>query len=159
MKGRMRKWIVPGCLALAGCGPMDLYYKPGASVAGIERASLDCMLEAERQVPVRNVTRVIPGRWIPGRRVCRAPDQCYDLPGRMTPPRVITEDINIGLRDRAAALCMADRGYARISLPACPPEVEKRVTPAVTITMPKRLSKNACVIRRPNGAFQVVDRE
>ncbi|MDQ2092818.1 hypothetical protein [Rhodalgimonas zhirmunskyi] len=153
----MRKWIVLGCLALVGCGPMGLYYKPGVSVAGAERDEITCAVKAERDVPVRNVSRVIPGQWVPGRKICRKPGQCRMTPGHRTPPQIITEDANLALRNKVAALCMKDRGYARISLPPCPPEIEKSVVPAITVTMPKRLSQNACVIRRKNGAFQVVD--
>ncbi len=137
---------------------MGLYYKPGTPVSNVQRDELNCTVEAERKVPVRNVTRIIPGRFIPGRRICDAAGNCRVTPPYWTEPVVITEDANLELRDRVAAQCMADRGYARISLPPCPPEVERAVPPAITMVMPKNLSPKACVIRRAGGQFQIVNR-
>ncbi|KAA0920936.1 hypothetical protein [Aquicoccus porphyridii] len=155
----MKKLTMIALALLAGCGPMGLYYKPGISLAGIERDEIACTLKAEREVPVRNVSRVIPGQWIPGHKVCPKKGQCHVTPGYMTPSRVVTEDANLGLRNRVAALCMQDRGYSRISLPPCPREVAQSVPPAITTVMPKRLSPSACVIRHGRGAFQVVNRD
>lgn len=155
----MKRLALIATVLLTGCGPMGLYYKPGVSMNAIERDEVACTLKAEREVPVRNVSRVIPGEWVPGRKVCPRKGKCHVTPGYMTPSRVVTEDANLGLRNRVAALCMQDRGYSRINLPPCPREVAQSVPSAVTTEMPKRLSPRACVIRHGGGAFQVVNRE
>lgn len=146
-----------GLLALAlvvGCAPMGVYYKPGAQVATSQRAELACKVDAEQKVPVRNVTRVIPGPFIPPRKVCDAAGNCTIIPGRELPPRIVSEDANEGLRRDVVTQCMADKGYRFVRIPECSPGISQSVSPRQTKVYP-RLQENSCVVRA-RGVWQIV---
>ncbi|UYV39238.1 hypothetical protein N4R57_09650 [Rhodobacteraceae bacterium D3-12] len=146
-----------GFLALllaVGCAPMGVYYKPGAAVAASQRAEINCKVAAERKVPVRNVTRVIPGPITPPRKICNSEGRCRIKPGRELPPRIVTEDANEGLRRDVVMQCMADKGYRFVRIPQCSQGISQSVTPQQTTVYP-RLGETSCVVRG-SGVWQIV---
>jgi hypothetical protein len=147
-------WLITA-LALAGCGPLGLYYKEGVSVQSAKDSETTCKIAAAQDVPVRNVTRVIPGRHIPPRRICDAKNNCVVKGGVFLPPEFITEDANASLRKDAADICMRKKGFVFTRLPACKESVKSATAPAVTTRLPK-LTPKACVIHNQGGTWQIV---
>lgn len=141
-------------LLLSGCFPVGLYYKQDADVARVQRDELACRVAAANQVPARMVTRMIPGGFLPPRRVCDAAGACHMIPGHRLPPDFVTEDLNDGLRREVMAQCMGDKGYDRIRLPQCPPELSAGVT-QLSPRMP-RLTESSCAVRLKGGGWQIV---
>jgi len=139
---------------LGGCAPLGVFYKPGAPVAVVDRALLDCRVEAAQKVPVRQVTRVIPGAFMPPRRVCDNKGNCRLLPGFRDPPSYVTEDANTGLRKDVVTQCMADQGYQYVRIPNCSAGISQAVTPKQTTIYP-RLHESSCVVRK-SGVWQIV---
>ena len=141
--------------SIAACTPLGLYYKQGVTVQSAADAETRCKVSALREVPVRNVTQIIPGRHMPPRRVCDASGHCHSRPGRFVPPEFITRDANEALRAQTADLCMRKKGYEFIRLPACQPAVAKATPPAQTTRLP-RLAASSCVVRTSGGHWQIV---
>lgn len=134
-------------LPLAGCDDLSLYYKPGATVQRMQADEVDCQVRALRDAPVRTVVRRTPAVWIPPRSYCDANGNCTTRGGYWEPGEIYTEDVNRGLRARVEALCMARRGYERVTLPGCPQSVRAAAGPAAQTTTLPRLSETSCVIR------------
>ncbi|WP_322865885.1 hypothetical protein U5922_006580 [Aquicoccus sp. G2-2] len=148
---------VAACLALAGlaaCAPVSVYYKAGVPVAKSQSDLTDCRVIAVNKVPARPVVRVIPGLPLPPRKVCDGKGNCHMIPGRRTPPEIVTEDANDGLRADVVAQCMNRQGYVHMTLPNCSESISKAVTPQQTTVFP-RLTKNACVVRK-GKVWQIV---
>jgi hypothetical protein len=95
---------------------------------------------------------VPPVKKCDGTGKCRIVRAGYFLPGE-----VITFDPNDGLRNRVEGQCMADKGYAPVSIPPCPDAVARATPSAATKRLPALTSKS-CVIRNQNGTFQIVTR-
>ncbi len=153
----MRRFILTlGAVSLiAACTPLGLYYKQGATVQSAADTETRCKVSALSEVPVRNVTQIIPGRHLPPRRVCNSAGVCHTKPGRFIPPEFITRDANEALRAKAVDLCMRQKGYEYIRLPACEPAVAKATPPAQTTRLP-RLAASSCVVRSSGGHWQIV---
>ncbi len=149
--------ILAGVLALAGCAPLDIYYKPGASVARLNRQTLSCETQALREVPPSVQVRRGPPRYVPARRHCRKGRHCHSRGGFFVPGDLITYDPNDGLRKRVELQCMADQGFVPVSIPRCPDRVARAVPAQATFTLPV-LTENACVIHNGDGSFQIVIR-
>jgi len=148
---------IASVLAFAGCAPLNTYYKPGVSVTALDRQTLSCQTRALREVPSSTQVRRTAPRFVPGQRKCDAAGVCVTTPGYHVPGELVTFDPNDGLRKRVEQQCMADKGYAPVSIPPCPDAVA-RVTPARATTTLPRLTENSCVIRNSNGTFQIVTR-
>lgn len=158
--GRMRLHkIMPWALLalVAGCAPLETYYKPGASVALVERDTTACEVQALRDVPASTLVRRKPPIFVPGNRSCDANGNCVETPGHYVPGGFETYDPNDGLRLRVERQCMADKGYVPVSIPACPDSVAS-ATPQATTTRLPQLTESACVIRNSDGTFQIVNR-
>jgi len=140
---------------LAGCAPLSIYYKPGVTVAMMERDTHACAVASLRDVPVNTQIRRTPARYIPGRRVCDAAGACTTTEGYYIPGEIYTVDVNKRLRAQVENQCMADRGYAPVSIPPCPDGVA-RAAPAAQTTVLPALSAQSCVIRNSDGSFQIV---
>ncbi len=149
--------VAAGLLGLAACAPLNTYYKPGASVTALQRQTTACEVEALAKVPPSTQIRRDPPRFVPPRQVCRSPDKCRILPGYFEPGEVYTFDPNANLRRRVEAQCMADKGFAPVSIPACPSGVADAAPRAATRTLPP-LTAASCVIRNSDGSFQIVTR-
>ena len=134
-------------LPLAACDDLSLYYKSGATVQRMQVDQVDCEVQALRDAPVRTVVRRTPATWIPARRICDANGNCTTRGGYWEPGQVYTEDVNRGLRARVETLCMARRGYERVTLPGCPQSVRAAAGPATQTTRLPPLSDRSCVIR------------
>lgn len=147
-----------GLLAATACAPLTTYYKPGASVAALNRQTTACQVKALRDVPASTQVRRLPPEYVPARHHCTAPGNCvitrhaYVIPGE-----VVTFDPNDGLRKRVEGQCMADQGYAPVSIPPCPDRVA-RATPARATKVLPNLNEQSCVIRNSDGSFQIVTR-
>lgn len=142
-------------LLFSACTPLGLYYKEGVTVQSAKDTETACKVTAARDVPVRSVTRVVPGRFIPERRICDANGHCDIRGGFHLPPEFITEDANESLRKDAVDLCMRQKGYSFVRLPACEQNIARSTAPGVTTRLPK-LTAEACVIRNQGGSWQIV---
>ncbi len=140
---------------LAACTPLGLYYKQGVSVQTAQDAETVCNVKAARDVPVRNVTHVIPGKQIAPRKQCNSNGLCHMTPGVIIPPEFVTRDANAELRRKAADLCMRQKGYEYLRLPACDPAIAKATPEGQTTRLP-RLAPNSCVVRSTGGRWQIV---
>ncbi|MEP5731856.1 MAG: hypothetical protein ABJL67_21050 [Sulfitobacter sp.] len=142
---------------LVACAPLETYYKPGASVSILNRDTTACEVKALRDVPSSTLTRRKPPIFIPGNRVCNAAGHCTGTRGHYVPGGFETYDPNDGLRLRVERQCMADKGYAPVSIPACPDHIAKAAPAGKTTRLPP-LNDQSCVIRNKNGSFQIVTR-
>lgn len=143
---------------LGGCLSQTLYYRSGASIDRARADEVECGRIALAQAPVAREREVIHDALLPGPVICEVIDgerQCYREPPWAAPPRVVVRDVNKELRALIARQCMADRGYDRVTLPACSDQVAASVTPAITRVMP-RLTPQSCVIRQGGEKYQIV---
>ncbi len=148
--------IVFPFLLLAACAPLQTNYKAGVSVTQLNRDQTQCDVRAEREVPTRLQIRRLPPEFVPARRVCRKDGKCRVIEGYWIPGNTVTYDPNQNLRARVAQQCMADRGYAPVSIPACGDAV-RAAAPARATTRLPRLTDRSCVIRNRDGSFQIVN--
>ena len=153
MKHASRMMVL--ALALAGCGPLTLYHRPGVSVSRMQADSTECEVQALRDAPVANQIRQNPPVFIPGNTWCNADGQCRTGPGTWVDGGFTSVDVNAGLRDRVMRQCMANRGYQPVTLPECSASIKAAVSPAQTTTLP-RLGESSCVIRHGGGGWQIV---
>ncbi|KIN60973.1 hypothetical protein Z945_1956 [Sulfitobacter noctilucae] len=153
----MKHFSLLALITLTACAPLETYYKPGASVAAVNRDTTACAVQALEDVP--QVMQIIrkPPRFIPGRRVCDADGNCKQKPGYYIDGGVESYDPNVALRQRVERQCMADKGYAPVSIPPCPDRVAKAAPLAATTRLPQ-LNEGSCVIRNGDGSFQIVTR-
>ncbi len=142
---------------VAGCAPLNTYYKPGASVADVRRQTTACEVSALDKVPPSTQIRHEPPVFVPPRRVCNSSGQCRTFPGYFEPGATYSFDPNDGLRARVEGQCMADAGFAPVSIPACPSGVANAAPAGATTTLPA-LNDASCVIRNKDGSFQIVTR-
>jgi hypothetical protein len=146
-----------GVIGLCACAPLETYYRPGGSVADLNRDTLACEVQALRDVPISYAVRRLPPVFVPGKKICDAAGNCKSGKGRYVPGGIERFDPNEGLRFRVERQCMADKGYAPVSIPACPDAVAKAAPARATTRLPA-LSDTSCVIRNSNGTFQIVNR-
>ena len=140
--------------ALAACS-QQIYYREGATTADVKRAQNSCALQALEQAPVKTRTRIIPGRFVPERKVCDADGNCTIYPAYEEFPEYETYDANADERALLTRSCLAARGFDRVSLPYCDAAQRSGVVPGVTRTLP-RLTEQSCIIPRGSGAYQIV---
>lgn len=141
---------------LTACGPLSIFYKPGASVARMQSDQTNCEVDALKKAPVANQVRQRPPIYIPGNRFCNE-NGCYTAPGYWVDGGIYTVDVNADLRGRVLAQCMAQKGYRPVEIPACPSSVASSVPPAQTTKLPT-LTQNSCAIRNRDGSWQIVTR-
>jgi hypothetical protein len=141
---------------LGGC-VHQIDYRAGASTAELARERDDCALRALEAAPVKLESRMIPGRFIPERRVCDAAGNCTVYPARQEFPQWEDFDINAEKRALLTRTCLANKGIDRVSLPYCDAAAKASVTPGVTRILPP-LNEVSCVIPRGAGAYQIVTR-
>lgn len=137
--------------------PLDTYYRPGATVQKVERETIACEVSALRQVPASTQTRRLPPRFVPPQQFCDSAGACTVRPGYYIPGEVVSFDPNDGLRQRVEQQCMADRGYAPVSIPECPESIAAAAPYRAQKTLPK-LNAQSCVIYQQDGTFQIVTR-
>jgi len=143
-------------LALLSACSTTINYRPGASTETVRKDELTCEREAYAEAPVRIVRDYVPGQLVRGAPICSAPGQCRPGPVYREPGRWISYDANEDRRSVVVRQCLAARGYQRVTLPNCSDTVRAAVPPAVTITQPA-LRKGACVIRRGDDRYQIVN--
>ena len=139
---------------LPGCLPVNTYYAEGVSFARLERDNTQCDVAALRDAPVANQTRQYPPRFI-RRQVCNNQGHCQYSGGYWVPGEFYTVDVNADLRKRVKGLCMGDRGYRPVELPACPQGIAKVAPPGPSPILP-RLNANSCAIRTDGGGFRII---
>lgn len=146
----MHRMIACLCLiSLTGCLPVSTYYAEGVTQSRLARDTTACDVQALRDAPVANQTRQQPPRYVP-RRVCDPKGNCYDRGGHWVQGAIYTVDVNAELRARVKGLCMADRGYRPVELPACPQGVAKAAPAGPSPVLPA-LTGNSCAIRTNDG--------
>lgn len=142
----MRQYLLVGAAfgLLAGCVPVEVYHKSGASLARLQSDETACQVSALKQVPVNRMTRISPIRTLP-QQICDRPGRCrvvyVEFGGELE-----TYDANAPLRKKVEAQCMADKGYAQVELPIC--------TDNVPQTLPGKvppLSGASCAVRTKTG--------
>lgn len=148
--------VVSGFAALAGCAPLNTYYKTGASVATVARETTDCEVSALAKVPVSTQIRREPARFVPPQEICNSNGKCTIIPARYVPGPIYTVDENAALRGRVTQKCMADKGFVPASIPACPSAVARAAPARATQTLPT-LTTKSCFIRNSDGSFQIVN--
>ena len=157
----MKRFMVYVSLAgvgLMACAPLNTYYKPGASVALLQRDTTSCQVSALRKVPDATQVRRIPPTYVPPVKECRKGGKCrIKRAGYYIPGEVIAFDPNDGLRRQVEGQCMADKGYAPVSIPPCSESIAK-ATPAKATKRLPTLTPTSCVIRNADGSFQIVTR-
>ncbi len=153
MKTMLRAFIP--LFLLSSCGPLSLYYREGASVAGLQQETTQCQVKALNEVPVANQVRQSPPVYWPGRTYCDGRGHCYRSPGWWEPGRVYTVDVNQDLRNTVEAQCMAKKGFRPVSLPPCKQAVKSRVSLTRTTTLPP-LSTESCFVKFDDGSFQII---
>jgi hypothetical protein len=155
----MRQIAYGACAALllAGCAPVQTYYKVGASQNQLARQTTTCQVKALRDVPPSTQVRRIPPEYVPPYRSCDEAGNCTMRGGYWIPGETVTFDPNDGLRKRVEVQCMAARGYAPVSIPACPDAVAAAAPPGPSAKLPQ-LGPKACAIRLPGGGIRVVNR-
>lgn len=136
-------------LFLSACLPVSTYYAEGVSAAQLLRDQTACDVQALRDAPVANQTRQAPARFVP-HRVCDAAGHCFNRGGYWVPGEIYTVDVNAELRGRITGLCMADRGYTPVELPACPRGVAEAAPRGPSEVLP-RLNPDSCAIRTEGG--------
>jgi hypothetical protein len=139
---------------LTSCAPLDIYYKPGVSVARLTQQTTACEVAALRDAPVANETRQDPPQYVPPRKYCNSNGDCYREPGYWLQGRIYTVDTNAGLRNRVETQCMANKGFTPVQIPVCPAGIKS--TGATTVL--PNLTKTSCVIRNKDGTVQIVNR-
>ncbi|TMM54526.1 hypothetical protein [Sulfitobacter sabulilitoris] len=144
-------------LVAGGCAPLSIYHREGVRVAQMQADTTTCQVQALRDVPVANSLRRGPPRYVPGGRVCRSDGTCYSRGGFYLPGEIYTVDVNLPLRRRVEAQCMAARGYAPVTVPPCPGGVSRRVPPGQTEVLPA-LTPRSCVVRQQGGGWRIVTR-
>jgi len=144
-------------ILLSGCLPLSVYYREGAEVSRIERDQTACDVQALSEVPKRILTRYIPPTYS-YRQSCNAAGACKTVRILLSPGRYEQYDANEGLRARAAAQCMADKGYQKVSVKPCPGDVIEETVITSTRVQP-RLTKDSCAIRIRGGKYQIVTPE
>lgn len=142
---------------ITACAPLNTYYKPGASVTATQRQTLSCEVEALEKAPRATRTVQEPSRFVPPRRICKSDGTCRTFAGYFEPGQIYTIDPNSDLRARVERQCMADAGFAPVSIPACPASVADAAPARATTTLPP-LNPKSCAIKNPDGSFQIVTR-
>ena len=142
--------------ALAACGPVSTYYKPGVSVSRLDTDRTNCQVSALSKAPVANQIRREPPIFVQGRVICNKRGQCARQPGYWVEGDIYTVDVNAGLRDRVTDMCMAEKGYEPVSIPRCSQNVVQAAQPRQTVTLPT-LTQSSCVIPYKDGRFQIVN--
>ncbi|MFT6674295.1 MAG: hypothetical protein ACJAVM_000466 [Sulfitobacter sp.] len=141
----------------SACAPLNTYYRAGANVAQLSRETTACEVRALRDVPASVQIRRIAPEFVPAHRSCDGAGNCRIVPGYFIPGETISFDPNDGLRKRVEVQCMADKGFAPVSIPPCPDALAKAVPRRATATLPA-LDAKSCVIRNDDGSFQIVTR-
>lgn len=139
---------------LAGCAPLNLYYREGVPVQRLNSDLGSCTQKALRDVPVDQDTRYIPGQEIP-QTLCNASGFCQTVWVQVSPDRIETYDANEGRREQYETACMAQAGYQPVSLPPCNDAVVRATRLSATKVLPP-LASNSCAIRLKTGKYQIV---
>lgn len=149
------RFAFAGVLALlAACAPLELYHKEDVQVARLDSDLTGCRVSARSRVPADIRSRYIPPVYS-HRRICGAGGSCSYLPILLSPGRFKTYDANEGLRDDTVRVCMAGKGYAKVSIPPCDTDIARSAPKEATRTLP-RLTSQSCAIRFRSGRWRIV---
>jgi hypothetical protein len=123
---RRNSTAVAGIL-LAGCTPTaeTTYWRDGATGRQWDQAITQCQVQALREVPQSVAVGSTPTYQTPTQTSCYTIGntvQCSTTGGQVYGGQVYSYDPNAGLRSRVEAQCMANRGYALVTIPTCTSE-------------------------------------
>jgi hypothetical protein len=149
--------LLLGAALLAGCAPLEIYYRPGVEVSRLRSDTLACEVAALKAAPVANEIRQRPPVYFPPRQFCNT-GTCYVRPGYWVDGGTYTVDVNRPLRGRVETSCMADKGYSPVAIKQCPQSVSDQVAEQSTSRLPA-LSDNSCAVRNKDGSFLIVERK
>ena len=147
--------LFPLCLVvLAGCATPELFYREGVTIDRLDRDLTACRVSALRDVPPAIETRYTPPDTIL-QPVCHPGGACVWTRIVLRPSQYERIDTNAALREDVTRLCMADKGYARISLPSCSSDVAGRTTLRSDSPQPP-LGPGSCAVRTEAGNWRMV---
>jgi len=143
-------------LLVAGCDTsLSYYHRAGVSVTRMQTDTTRCEVRALQDAPVANEIRQRPPIFVPGRQICDAAGNCWSRPGYWVSGGFYTVDANLGLRDRVMDLCMSQKGYTPVSVPACSASVKKLAPPRRTTILPT-ITDQSCSIQYEDDSWQIV---
>lgn len=143
-------------MVMASCAPLSIYHREGVAVSRMQSELLSCEISALADVPVNNQIRQEPPVYIPSRRRCDSKGRCYTTGGYFERGEIYTVDVNANLRGRAEQQCMANLGYAPVTIPNCPNSVFRAVPKRSTELLP-RLTEQSCAVRYQDNSWQIVN--
>lgn len=159
--------LVAGLLGCAAPTPYDRFrageamtnfpHKTGATYAEIDRAATECQISAAQRVPPNVQVHTTPTYTSPSQTYCnRIGTQvlCNTVGGDTYGGQTYSTDANEPLRQKAVQMCMGDRGYRFVSIPACPrdtPEERMQRSPKLPA-----LSSKTCYTVTPGQFISVV---
>lgn len=144
-------------LVMASCSPTTIYHRDGADVSRVESDLASCQVTALNQVPVDERRRYIPPTYT-YRPYCYAGGHCVQRRVLLRAGYFETFDANESLRASVARLCMTDKGFSRVSLPRCSPDIVEATTITRTKVQPP-ITESSCIIRIRSGGYQIVNPE
>ena len=147
-----------GLFLLAACSPVSLYYKEGEVVSRQKSDMLSCEVEALDKAPVANQIRQSPPYYVPARRSCRSDGRCYTRGGFFAPGEVYSVDVNARLRRDLLTQCMAQKGYARVTLPRCSGSVTLQPAASSRARVPA-VTPQSCAAKDSTGTWQISEQK
>ncbi len=147
--------LVLAPVLISACAPYSGYYRDGQSVARLNADQTGCEVLAVNSVPPDKRVRTTPLRVVPGETVCNSEQVCVTSAPQVFGGEIYTVDANAGLRNRVAAQCMIDKGYRKVSVPACTPAVAKEAVARAPQVLPP-LTGNVCAARSPDQGYVFV---
>lgn len=140
--------------ALTACAPLTIFYKQGEEVSRMEHDLTDCRVSALNRVPVDRRQHYVPPIY-DTRTICDGSGNCRSVHVLVSPGRWKTYDANEELRDDVVDQCMAEQGYAKVSLPRCDASTTRATEPVATHVLPP-LTENSCVVPLQSGRWKIV---
>jgi hypothetical protein len=148
--------FLPVMLVLGACaGPLDVFYKPGATVTRMQTDETNCEVKALKDVPISEQIRQRPPIYYPGSSICNGSGNCWYRPGYWVDGGIYSVDVNKDLRNRVLTQCMANKGYSPVSIPLCSAGVKASAPNSTTTTLPS-LTESSCYIKNEDGGFQII---
>ena len=149
MRAALLTTVTLAGLFLTGCAPLPVYYREGTDPARLEQDRATCQARALAEAPVRMRQRYIPPVY-DYQSVC-TPAGCGTYRFVISPGRYESYDTNEGRRAEAVKACMAEKGYARVSLPACDSQTTAQAARAGAPRAQPPITEQSCIVRLKSG--------
>lgn len=141
--------------ATAACAPYSGYYQAGQTVARLNADQTTCEVQAAQKVPPNTQIRRTPVTVSPPQRVCNEAGDCVVYPGQVSGGDAYTVDTNLPLRQRVEDQCMGAKGYQKVQIPLCTPQVSKAIEGRAITTLPP-LNDRVCAARTQSRDYVFV---